>query len=154
MEVMVGVYGVYVAVSLGLVIWVGRTLAENGQVFLDDVFHGDERLAVAVNRLLVVGFYLVNLGYVSLALRIQGPIQDLRGGIEALSVQLGGVLLVLGALHLFNVLVLQRFRRRRLLESEHAPPVAPTGWAPASAAPAVAARPADGRDPRPDAFGT
>ena len=65
----VGSYAVYLAISLLVTVWVARTLHKNGRVFLVEAFHGNEELADSVNHLLVVGFYLVNLGYVALALR-------------------------------------------------------------------------------------
>nr|BFE55852.1 hypothetical protein GCM10020063_003780 [Dactylosporangium thailandense] len=117
-------YLLYLAVSIVLTVWVARTLLKNGQVFLDDAF-ADERLATSVNHLLVVGFYLLNLGYVAVALKISEPITDESGAVEALAMKLGTVLLVLGAVHFFNLFVLSRFRRRRLLE-QSAPPVEPT----------------------------
>ncbi|MFC4032848.1 hypothetical protein ACFO3J_15315 [Streptomyces polygonati] len=118
---------VYLAVSVGLTVWVARTLSSNGRVFLADVLHGNEALADAVNRLLVVGFYLVNLGFVALYLKSGDTIKDAREVFEALSVKLGVVLLVLGALHLANVYVLSRIRRRGLIEREQFPPVDPDG---------------------------
>ena len=56
-------YTVYLVLSIGMTIWVARTLSKNGLPFLVDVFEGNRELAGSVNHLLVVGFYLVNLGY-------------------------------------------------------------------------------------------
>ena len=105
-------YLLYLAISVTLTIWVARTLHKNGRVFLVDVFHGNESLADSVNHLLVVGFYLINLGYVTLALKIGGEIATTRQGIEALSYKIGLVLLVLGGMHFFNLLIFQRIHRR------------------------------------------
>ena len=104
-------YLVYIALSVALTIWVARTLFKNGRVFLVDVFHGNEPLADAVNHLLVVGFYLINLGYVSLMLRIGTNVINPQESIEALSNKIGLVLLVLGGMHFFNMIVLSRVRR-------------------------------------------
>ncbi|MEU5112570.1 hypothetical protein AB0G64_13800 [Streptomyces longwoodensis] len=120
-------YVIYLVVSIALTVWVARTLSRNGRVFLADVLHGDEKLADAVNHLLVVGFYLVNLGFVALYLSGDDTIEDARGVFEALSTKLGVVLLVLGGMHLGNVYVLNRIRRRGLLEREQVPPVRPQG---------------------------
>ena len=98
-------------------------------MFLGDVFSGDEGLVHAVNRLLVVGFYLLNLGYVAYALRIAGPVPDTRVAIESLSTKIGMVLFVLGAVHLGNVFVLSRVRLRRQLERQQRPPLPPSGIA-------------------------
>jgi len=121
-------YVIYLLVSIALTIWVARTLSRNGRIFLADVLRGNEKLADAVNHLLVVGFYLVNLGFVALYLSGDDDIEDTRQIFEALSTKLGVVLLVLGAMHLGNVYVLNKIRRRGMLEREQVPPVAPQDW--------------------------
>ncbi|MCH0539357.1 hypothetical protein I3F58_07240 [Streptomyces sp. MUM 203J] len=128
MDLTVVAYITYLLISVGLTIWVGRTLSRNGKVFLADVFKGNDTLADAVNHLLVVGFYLVNLGFVALYLQRDAAVTDARELFEALSVKLGVVLLVLGVLHLFNFYVLSRIRRRGTLDRRQQPPVPPQGW--------------------------
>lgn len=113
MDIVVINYATYVIVSVLLTIWVARTLHKNGRVFLIEVFHGDANLADSVNHLLVVGFYLINLGYVSLALKIGYEIETAREGIEAFSFKIGFVLLVLGAMHFFNLLIFSVIHRRK-----------------------------------------
>ncbi len=105
-------YAVYLAVSLAVTIWVARTLHKNGRVFLVDVFHGNAALADSVNHLLVVGFYLINVGYVALALRSADPADTPRQAIEMVSNKIGVVLLVLGAMHFLNLYVFNRLRNR------------------------------------------
>ncbi|MFF7812076.1 hypothetical protein ACF1E9_17855 [Streptomyces roseolus] len=128
MDLTVVAYIAYLLISVALTIWVARTLSRNGRIFLADVLHGNEKLADAVNHLLVVGFYLVNFGFVALYLRQDQTVADARELFEALSVKLGVVLLVLGVMHLGNVYVLNRIRRRGAMEREQVPPVAPQGW--------------------------
>ncbi|MER8185707.1 hypothetical protein [Kitasatospora sp. NPDC094015] len=118
-------YATYLPVATGVTVWVARTLSRNGRIFLADVFAGDDRLADAVNQLLVVGFYLINLGFVALWMRNGTSITDLQGVFDALSFKLGTVLLLLGVMHLGNVYVLNRIRRRGSLDRQHRPPVAP-----------------------------
>ncbi|MEW1633838.1 hypothetical protein AB0469_07180 [Streptomyces sp. NPDC093801] len=139
MDLTVVAYVIYLLISIGLTVWVARTLSRNGRVFIADVLQGNEKLADAVNHLLVVGFYLVNIGFVTLYLRSGETILEARGLFEALSVKLGVVLLVLGVMHLGNVWVLNRMRRRGIMERQapqmpQMPPVPPQGWtAPAGA---------------------
>ncbi|MFD3456577.1 hypothetical protein ACFWVC_30945 [Streptomyces sp. NPDC058691] len=130
MDLTVVAYVIYLLVSVALTVWVARTLSKAGKVFLEDVLHGNEKLADAVNHLLVVGFYLVNLGFVALYLKNADAVENARGLFEALSVKLGVVLLVLGVLHLCNVYVLNKIRRRGVMDREQIPPVAPQGWTP------------------------
>lgn len=104
----------YLIISVAMTIWVARTLSKNGLVFLVDSFYGNERLAESVNHLLVVGFYLLNIGYILLALKTNKDINSLRIAIEFLSRQVGIVLLVLGVLHFFNVMVIAQWRNRSM----------------------------------------
>jgi hypothetical protein len=105
-------YALYLAISVALTVWVARSLSKNGWAFLLDSFRGDADLARSVNELLVVGFYLVNLGLVLLLLRSGTDPASPRDVLEATSAKVGVVLLVLGTMHFANLLVLARVRRR------------------------------------------
>src|SRR6476660_322900 len=133
MNVVVASYVFYVTISVGLTVWVARTLHKNGRVFLVDVFHGNEPLADSVNHLLVVGFYLINFGYVSLALKLGYTVASAQESIEALSVNVGMVLLVLGGMHFFNLFIFSRMRRRASLRNSP-PPAAPDAFTAVGAA--------------------
>lgn len=110
----------YLMISMGLTVWVARTLAKSGRVFLVDSFRGNETMADSVNHLLVVGFYLINVGYVTLALRYGEKPDSLTSAIEFLSTKIGLVLLVLGAMHFINLYVFSQMRKRA-----STPPVVP-----------------------------
>ena len=105
-------YLLYLAISVALTIWVARTLHKNGRIFLVDSFVGNEALADSVNHLLVVGFYLVNIGFVTLALKYGEKAVDAQTGLEILSSKVGLVLVVLGVMHFFNLFVFSKMRRR------------------------------------------
>ena len=126
MNIVVSTYLVYLAISIALTVWVAHTLHKNGRIFLVDVFHGNEALADSVNHLLVVGFYLINMGYVTMALKLGYAINSAQEGIEALSVKIGMVLIVLGGMHFFNLFVFSRMRRRSVTHSH--PPVGPDAF--------------------------
>ncbi len=117
-------YGLYLALAITLTIWVARTLHKNGRIFLVECFHGNEELADSVNHLLVVGFYLINIGFVSLYLKTTEDVLGARGVFEALSGKMGIVLLVLGAMHFFNLVVFTKMRKRAHLATMP-PPVPP-----------------------------
>ena len=125
-------YLVYLAISLGATVWVARTLYHNGRVFLLEAFHGNAGLADSVNHLLVVGFYLINVGYVTLALRTSATLGDTRQAIELVSEKFGLVLLVLGVMDFCNLYVFSRLRKRSQERFEQ-PGVAASGrtaWGP------------------------
>ncbi len=114
---MIATYAIYVIVSLAITVWVGRTLNKNGRVFLVENFAGRETLADSINHLLLVGFYLVNIGFISLALRFGSRAQSMVEAVEQLSTKIGLAVVVLGAMHFFNMFALVRFRHARLFQS-------------------------------------
>jgi hypothetical protein len=105
-------YVAYLLISIALTIWVAWTLHKNGRLFLIDAFHGDEPRADSINHLLVVGFYLINIGFVTLALKYGEKPQDLQQAIEFLSTKIGVVLVVLGGMHFFNMWNFDKLRRK------------------------------------------
>jgi membrane-bound ClpP family serine protease len=119
-NLLVWTYGIYLTLSLVLTVWVARTLHHHGRVFLVTAFHGDESLADSVNHLLVVGFYLINLGWVTLALKTGETPLTTGDVFELLSYKLGVVLLILGAMHFFNIYVFNRMRKNA--QYDQAPP--------------------------------
>lgn len=129
--VMLFTYLIYLVLSLGITIWVARTLHNHGRLFLVDAFHGNEPLADSVNKLLVVGFYLINLGWIVDAIRVTAPLYSVASAVQLLTDKIGTVLLVLGVMHFFNLYLFNRFRRRALDELPTAiPPIPPTGAMP------------------------
>lgn len=119
-------YLLYLATCVPMAIAVGYTLHKNGRVFLVDVFAGREDVADSVNHLLLVGFYLLTVGFVSIFTRVGAPPEDAAEMIQWVSTKVGAVLLVLGVVHMFNVRVLSSLGRRFL----------PGGDAPAQRRPA------------------
>jgi hypothetical protein len=134
----IGVYVAYLLISVGLTIAVGTALSRSGRVFLTEVLGGNQALAGAVNRLLIVGFYLLTLGFIALVMRPPEAITSAAQAAQVLSIKIGEVLLVLGAAHLAGVAVFRRFGRRAAFPP--APPAPPAPAAPfAPSAPAQSA---------------
>ncbi len=121
MDLIIVAYALYLLISLPLTVLVARTLSKHGRTFLTEVFADSPGLAHAVNQLLVAGFYLVSLGFVTLFLTSSTLQLTTRGVFELLSVKIGTVALVLGVMHLLNVLVFNGIRRRHLAPPPPAP---------------------------------
>ena len=111
-------YTAYLIITIVLTIWVAHTLFKNGQVFLIDIFHGNKELSEAVNNLLWVGFYLVNIGYAVYTLRTTDLVQSARELVEVLSLKVGAIILILGCMHFMNMFIFFRLRKRALQDKQ------------------------------------
>src|SRR5262249_37452796 len=120
-------YLAYLAITVAMTIWVARTLHKNGRIFLVESFLGNEPLADSVNHLLVVGFYLVNIGFLTLALKYGDKATNAQTALETLSTKVGLVLVVLGLMHFMNLFIFSRLRHRASHRPQ-LPPVLPQGY--------------------------
>jgi hypothetical protein len=105
-------YVCYLPISIAITVWVARTLFRNGRIFLVEIFHNNTELADSVNKLLIVGFYLINIGYMTISLRVMDEIKDYQRMIEILSYKLGAIILILGAIHFLNLYVFFKLRAK------------------------------------------
>ena len=105
-------YVLYLLIAAAFTVWVARSLSKNGEVFLVECFGHDEVLAKSTNHLLVVGFYLMNFGFIMLALQFGEPPATVPDAIVFLSSKVGLAVLVLGAMHFFNMHAIAQFGRK------------------------------------------
>lgn len=112
-------YAAYLLITITVTIWVARTLFRNGKLFMVDIFHGNKELAEAVNNLLLVGFYLINIGYAVYTLQVVADVNSVRAVIEILSLKIGAIILILGCMHFLNMFIFFRLRKRALIEKRN-----------------------------------
>jgi hypothetical protein len=105
-------YALYLLITLAITVWVARTLSRNGKVFLVQCFGHNEELANSTNHLLVVGFYLVNIGFITLTLSIGTEPTTPAEAIRFLSSKVGLAVIVLGGMHFFNMSAIAHFGRK------------------------------------------
>ena len=105
---------VYIIISVFITVYVSRTLSKNGLAFLVAGFKGNLELATSTNHLLVVGFYLVNLGFVLLRMKTNVMIDTVEQLIIYQASGIGLVLLVLGLAHFFNMYVIHSISRSNI----------------------------------------
>jgi hypothetical protein len=121
-------YSLYLILAIGMTIWVAWTLSHNGKIYLIRCFGHDAELATSINHLLVVGFYLVNLGFIAIALSAAGEVQTTADLFRFLGWYVGLAVLVLGGMHFFNMGAVTRHGRKVaewVHEAAPPPPEAP-----------------------------
>ena len=116
-------YSFYLVITIALTIWVASTLFKNGKIFLIDIFHGNKELADSVNNLLLVGFYLINIGYAVYTLQVTNNIANVQQVIESLSLKIGLIILILGSMHFFNLYIFFTLRKKATQEARYKAPV-------------------------------
>ncbi len=107
-------YAIYLPTVIFLTYYVARTLFRNAQVFMLDIFRGRESIATSTNKLFRLGFYLMNLGFALLILKLSyyGLEFTMQDMIEKLSAKIGGFSIYLGIMLFLNLFFFFRGRRK------------------------------------------
>ena len=110
-KILIG-YAIYLPIALFLTLYVSKTLFKNSKVYMLDIFKGREEIAFATNKLFETGFYLLNLGFALMILRINEYQNNYQTLIEALSYKIGGFAIYLGIMLFFNLYFFFRGKRK------------------------------------------
>lgn len=118
-------YAIYLPIALLLTFFVAKSLFKNAKTFMIEIFHGKTEIALATNRLFEIGFYLLNVGFALIILRIEyyGQFDNYQILIERLSYKIGGFSIYLGIMLFFNLYLLFRGRRKSKQKDEHPTPI-------------------------------
>lgn len=99
-------YFIYLPVTVYITVVVGHRLYSDGAYFIRDLFPTQRLLADQINKFLLIGYYLLNLGYVAISLTFWKEVSTLLQVAEELSIRLGLIVLTLGIIHYLNMVVL------------------------------------------------
>lgn len=110
-KILIG-YAVYLPTALFLTFYVSKTLFKNSKIYMLDIFKGREEIASATNKLFETGFYLLNLGFALLIMKITAYENNYQTLIEALSSKIGGFSIYLGVMLFFNLYFFFRGKRK------------------------------------------
>lgn len=96
-------YSIYLPITFYITIWVGWLCYKHGEQHLIRVFHGDMHLVKPVNKILLTGYYLLNLGYATVVLSFWEKLESPLQMVNSVSQRLGIIILFLGLMHYFNL---------------------------------------------------
>ena len=99
-------YVIYLAATLYIIYWLGKVFHRNGRVFILQLFNGDAEGTDTINNILLVAYYLFNIGYAFLRLKTWQPIRAPAQLISSLGYNLGLLILILAITHYFNILLI------------------------------------------------
>ena len=102
----ISVYFVFITLVSFIIIYVGRYFYTNGRVFIVSLLHDNVPLADNINRLLLVGYYLVNIGYAFIKLKQWPKIDAVATWFSSLATNMATLILILALLHYMNMLII------------------------------------------------
>jgi hypothetical protein len=98
-------YIIYLVATYIITVHVGLYLYKNGYAYIASLIP-DSNLANTINKLLLLGYYLFNLGYVSIMLHHWAPIVSIAQLIFTLTYKIGLIIISLAIVHYCNMGIL------------------------------------------------
>jgi hypothetical protein len=104
-------YCIYAPITFYITIWVGRELHKTGRFFVCEMTGNNNTLADAINNSLLVGYYLLNLGYITIMINSWEEISTFTETLILLCNRVGTIVLTLGIIHYLNMLTLRIYHK-------------------------------------------
>jgi hypothetical protein len=105
-------YGLFLAITIYIIVVVGQICYRNGTTYVLSLVPGHQELCTRINRILLTGYYLVNLGYTATTLTHWQRIETLDGFVEVLANRTGFIIILLAVLHYINLFIITRYIKK------------------------------------------
>lgn len=112
-------YVIYLVITYLIAVHVGLSFYRNGRIYILNLFHGDEKLTDFINRILLTGYYLLNLGYAALMISTWKTISTWTEVVSTIAAMTGKIMLVLAMIHFCNMLVIFFISKRKQHSIHH-----------------------------------
>ncbi|NMH29630.1 hypothetical protein [Flavobacterium silvaticum] len=99
-------YFLYLVITAFIILWVGHICYKNGNVFVAQLIPGHEDLCIRVNKILLAGYYLLNIGYCLITLVQWDTLQTLPDLIETVALKSAMIISIISILHYINIYVI------------------------------------------------
>ena len=106
-------YILYFLITYFITVHTGLSFYRNGRIYILTLLEGNEALTSYINRLLLIGYYLLNLGYVALSVNEWDEIYTITGMLSTLSFKVGAIMLLLACIHFVNMAVILHIGRKQ-----------------------------------------
>ena len=106
-------YSIYGCISFYIIFYVGKLFYRNGRVFILRLFDGNEPLTDTTNNILLIGYYLFNLGYSVFQLSFWEKVNGTDTLISSVSHKTGILVLILAVTHYFNMIFIYLLSKRK-----------------------------------------
>jgi len=112
MNLNLAAYGLFFTIVLYIIIVVGNTCYRNGNIYVMELLPGHEELCLRINKILLLGYYLINIGYAATMLVGWDTITTMPQLVEVLAVKSAIIICILSALHYLNIFLLTNYAKK------------------------------------------
>ncbi|MES2484789.1 MAG: hypothetical protein V4581_02420 [Bacteroidota bacterium] len=105
-------YGLFFSITAYIIVVVGQICYRNGNIYVREFIPGHEDLCQRINKILLMGYYLVNIGYTATTLISWQAITSAPNLVETLAYRTSTIILILSALHYLNLFIITNYVKK------------------------------------------
>jgi hypothetical protein len=102
-------YFIYLIITIFIIIRVGKSCYKNGNVFVSELIPNHEDLCQRINQMLLLGYYLLNIGYCAMTLISWETIATTNQLIEVIATKTSIIIFIISGLHYINIIIITKY---------------------------------------------
>ncbi|MEP7264421.1 MAG: hypothetical protein ABI772_07985 [Bacteroidota bacterium] len=111
-------YLIYLLFTWVITVHAGHSFYKNGRNYLLNMLDGNEKITDIVNRLLLTGYYMINLGYVTMMISYWNTITSIQELVDSVCFKTGKIMVLLACMHYFNLGVIYIYHQYHLVQNK------------------------------------
>lgn len=102
-------YGIYLSITVFIIVVVGKTCYRNGNIYVLALIPEHADLCHRINSILLIGYYLINIGYATTTLISWQKINLLTELVEIIAMKTAIIMGILCLLHYLNIFIISNY---------------------------------------------
>ncbi len=115
-------YIIYGIITIYIIYWVGKLFYRNGRIFILQVFRNDAATTDTTNNILLMAYYLFNIGYAVIQFSFWEKVTGISSMISSVSAKTGILVTILAITHYFNLTLIYFLSKKIIIHTKKCQP--------------------------------
>jgi hypothetical protein len=102
-------YFIYLSITIFIILKVGKICYKNGNIYVAELIPNHADLCQKINQVLLLGYYLLNIGYCAMTLISRQKIISSAQLIETIGTKTAIIVFIISVLHYLNIIILTKY---------------------------------------------
>lgn len=105
-------YLIYFGITIFIIVKVGKVCYNNGNIYVSQLIPDHEELCQKINQMLLIGYYLLNIGYCAMTIISWQKINTTENLIEIIASKSAVIIVTIAIMHYINILLLTKYIKK------------------------------------------
>jgi hypothetical protein len=102
-------YFIYLSITIYIILKVGKICYKNGNVYVSELLPNHQDLCQKINQVLLLAYYLLNIGYCAMTLISWRKIVSTTQLIETIGTKTAIIIFAISFLHYLNIVIITKY---------------------------------------------